>query len=54
MNVCYTNEHGEIVHNERTCPACDAIDDLKAQLEEMTKELKEMTAERDALLEKGE
>ena len=47
MNVCYAKEHEEIVHNERTCPACDAIDDLKAQL-------KEMTAERDALLEKGE
>ena len=45
MNVCYTKEHEEIVHNERTCPACNAIDDLQAQLTEMT-------AERDELLAK--
>jgi hypothetical protein len=45
MIICGAKAHGEIVHNERSCQSCDVINDLVAQL-------KEMTDERDALLEK--
>ena len=33
MNICNDNEHGEIVHEGRRCPACDRINDIKSELD---------------------
>ena len=49
MNICYTKEHDEIVHEGRDCPACKAIANLKAGLKEAQNELEALKAEVDAM-----
>lgn len=44
MNICQDWRHSEIVYTEKQCPLCKAlseIENIKDQLDEVTKELKE-------------
>ena len=49
MNICETRDHGEIVHEGKTCPACEAIEILKEKLAGVTDERDEYLREIRAL-----
>jgi hypothetical protein len=48
MDLCYQHpEKVEIVHNERDCPLCsalDTIDDLTRKLEDANNEIKDLAS----------
>ena len=35
MKLCDTKEHGEVCYEEKSCPACKAINHLKDQLHDL-------------------
>lgn len=39
MEICDNRLHGEIVHDERHCPACEKIDELTEEIKDLNKEL---------------
>lgn len=47
MDLCSEN-HGEVCHDARLCPACEAIDELQGRLDDMTSERDDLQKEVDA------
>jgi hypothetical protein len=44
MDLC-SEKHDEVCYEGVRCPACDKIDDLEEQVEDLTKELAKAEAE---------
>ena len=44
MNICNDNSHGAIVHEERDCPACERIQELKDEIGELNDEIVDQAA----------
>lgn len=49
MNLC-SDGHDEVAHEGRLCPACQLIDEHKAEVSLIQGRLDDMTEHRDALL----
>ena len=50
MKICDASDHGEIVHDEKYCPACERIDRTDNDLREAKKEIADLTDQLDEAL----
>lgn len=45
MKICDDNWHGEIVHNDQTCPACERVEELVKRIEGLNDKVLELKDE---------
>ena len=45
MKICTDNDHGEIVYDERYCPACSRIELLRVKIDELQDDVKHLEIE---------
>ena len=54
MDICSSNNHGEIAYEDRHCPACDRIDELKDEIVDLRDAVRSLEAEVKGLQEIAE